>query len=450
MKKHLILTLIVILISALLVSCNQSQSPVSSESNNNSEIHTDQLEAEQITLAQEGYSIEYATPQDNGTTIIELNKDGDSQKYYGLVNSDFQWVLEPTNTIVSMENFHDGFAAAAILDTREMRSVSNDDGQLWGYLDKDGNWVIEPQYAEANSFSNGLAVVTTIETDRDDLTNRRGIVIDQEGNEVFEIEKEYQVAASNASEEVGPDYQSYRFLNGYLLTDHGFYDVEGNFTELNLPEGQRALLMIDNKILTETFGDDSDIEEHGLRIIDTTGNVLNTYKDSELHESYSMNQIPVDNYDHIDKYKRFVISDEERMNVYMDIDGNQFFKGGFRVSGDYLVTYNFNPEEKSDITFYDLNGKKISQSSQIVYTFPYNNKYWIKGNEYAEFVDMNGQVLIDESKRIEPKDYQDDIEALESPIYKAAIRITEDDPEFTDCLINLDTLEIITFDELLT
>lgn len=68
--------------------------------------------------------------------------------------------------------------------------------------------------------------------------------------------------------------------------------------------------------------------------------------------------------------------------------------------------------------------------------FPYNNQYWIKGNEYAEFVDMNGQIFIDESKRIEPKDYQDDIEALPSSIYKAAVRV-------------MDTLEIITFDELL-
>lgn len=443
MKKHLVFIMIAFIVSALLVSCSQSKPSASSESSESSEIQTSQPEVEQFTLAQEGYSIEYATPQDNGNTIIELNKDGDSEKYYGIVNRDFQWILEPTNTIVSMENFHDGFAAAAILDTREMRSVSNDDGQLWGYLDKDGKWIIEPQYAEAGSFSNGLAVVTTIEADRDDLTNRRGIVINQEGNEVFEI------ASSEEVEEAEQDYQSYRFLNGYLLTDNGYYDVEGNFTELNLPEGQRALFMMDNKILTGTTEDISDEEEQALRIVDAQGNVLHTYKDSYLHESYYMNQIPVDDYDHIDKYKRFVISDEERTNVYMDMDGNQFFKGGFRVSGDYLVTYYFNPEEKSDITFYDLDGNKISQASQIVYTFPYNNQYWIKGNEYAEFVDMNGQVIIDESKRIKPKDYLDDLEALPSPIYNTAIRVTEDDPEFTDCLINMDTLKIATFDELL-
>ncbi|MDR9853646.1 hypothetical protein RJP21_08540 [Paenibacillus sp. VCA1] len=36
---------------------------------------------------------------------------------------------------------------------------------------------------------------------------------------------------------------------------------------------------------------------------------------------------------------------------------------------------------------------------------------------YAELVDMNGQVFLDESKKIEPKDYQDDAEMLQSPSY---------------------------------
>jgi len=102
-----------------------------------------------MTLAREGFSIEYTTPQNNGTTIIELKKDGDSEKYFGIVNSDFQWVMAPTSNIVKFDNFQDGYAAAAIQDTREMRSVSNDDGELWGYLDKDGKWAIQPQYAEA-------------------------------------------------------------------------------------------------------------------------------------------------------------------------------------------------------------------------------------------------------------------------------------------------------------
>lgn len=68
---------------------------------------------------------------------------------------------------------------------------------------------------------------------------------------------------------------------------------------------------------------------------------------------------------------------------------------------------------------------------------------------YAELVDMNSQVLLDESKKIEPKDYQDDAEMLQSPIFETAIRKTQDDPDFMDCLINMDTLKIVTFDELL-
>lgn len=35
-------------------------------------------------------------------------------------------------------------------------------GEKWGFIDVDGNLVIEPQYEEAGAFSNGLAPVKTL------------------------------------------------------------------------------------------------------------------------------------------------------------------------------------------------------------------------------------------------------------------------------------------------
>ena len=50
-------------------------------------------------------------------------------------------------------------------------------GEKWGYIDTDGNQVIEPQFQEARSFSNGLAAV-----------KKSGYwgYIDSEGNMVIE------------------------------------------------------------------------------------------------------------------------------------------------------------------------------------------------------------------------------------------------------------------------
>ncbi len=55
--------------------------------------------------------------------------------------------------------------------------------QLWGYIDKEGNYVVEPKYHDAWNFHEGLAVVK--------VEWARGY-IDREGNYV--IEPKYQYA----------------------------------------------------------------------------------------------------------------------------------------------------------------------------------------------------------------------------------------------------------------
>lgn len=54
--------------------------------------------------------------------------------------------------IASMNEFHEGLAVQGV-------SNNNKFGSLFGYIDKKGNWVIKPQYNDANNFKNGIASV---------------------------------------------------------------------------------------------------------------------------------------------------------------------------------------------------------------------------------------------------------------------------------------------------
>jgi len=57
-------------------------------------------------------------------------------------------VIEPKFSIA--ERFSEGLAAVAI---------QTENGLKWGYIDTQGNWVMEPIYDEAQSISEGAAAV---------------------------------------------------------------------------------------------------------------------------------------------------------------------------------------------------------------------------------------------------------------------------------------------------
>ena len=55
------------------------------------------------------------------------------------------------------------------------------DGSLYGYIDRSGNWIIEPQYAYASNFFKGVAIVS-------ESTDSSAKAIDTSGNILFEFE----------------------------------------------------------------------------------------------------------------------------------------------------------------------------------------------------------------------------------------------------------------------
>lgn len=94
-----------------------------------------------------------------GDLIIELSEDEGGGSFheglafssktdngpYGYMDKTGKYVIEPQ--FKDVKSFFDGVAAATL------------DGQLWGYIDHTGKWVIEPQYGMVSDFNEGFAVV---------------------------------------------------------------------------------------------------------------------------------------------------------------------------------------------------------------------------------------------------------------------------------------------------
>ena len=111
----------------------------------------------QIILNPQYY--EYIGRINSGMIIVE--KDGKC----GFVNKDGEMVIKPQYDYCS--KFHEGYAAVEI-------------NNKWGIIDKSGNMVVNPQYEAASPFENGLAFVK--------LGDTKYAYIDKAGKIVFEFE----------------------------------------------------------------------------------------------------------------------------------------------------------------------------------------------------------------------------------------------------------------------
>ncbi len=139
-----------------------------------------------------------------------------------------------------------------------------------GYVDTDGNIVIDAKFTFASDFHNGYAVVS-----KDDYKsgrkedNRQFIVIDTSGNTVLEIDKAY------TSKRVG--FVGEGFFNGLYRVDkngkHGFIDLNGN-------------LVIDFQFDASDFANGyAKVEQdEKFGFIDTTGALVIPYEWDEVSD----------------------------------------------------------------------------------------------------------------------------------------------------------------------
>ncbi|WP_226643094.1 WG repeat-containing protein [Mesobacillus subterraneus] len=400
------------------------------------------------TLAEQGFSFD-GLEIDPTEGIVLMKLKGPKGSYYGLMNSDFEWILKPTNEIVMFSDsandsanevyFSEGLIRAAVKEEREIRANrgGKKEQYKWGYLNTKGEWVIEPIYRDVSGFSDGVAIVTTIEEDRDDLSNARQIVINQTGKELFELVSTYSIADSPEE-----DYEGYNFENGYLKTEEGLYDTSGKLHVIDfVPESEDewgSYKVVDNKILI--------LEGMNVAVYELSGHLL---KKIPLNDEFTDEPYNLFTTEGLQNEKKFIVvgndSEGNSFSVLLDLDGNKYGENiepeADEDTKGQAEPYLFAYEEEGTLV-YNFNGEKIGVMPSEAEGL-YNDRYWVEGNEYDKLVTLDGQVVIDEDKKIKVNSL------LEGPVIPASRRLNADDPEMTNVLLNTVTSKTITINEIL-
>lgn len=131
----------------------------------------------------------------------------ESERIYGYVNMKDEVVVEPQ------------FTAAFSFSKEGLARVRTKDGK-YGYLGVDGEFAIPPMYMAASDFSDGVATVTTMDSDEE-------INIDTEGN-IMPFKGRVTFCEGYASVKGENEKYAYMDKNGYFLTDY-IYDYAGDF-----------------------------------------------------------------------------------------------------------------------------------------------------------------------------------------------------------------------------
>jgi hypothetical protein len=155
--------------------------------------------------------IDAETRFSEGLSIVGVKGKG-----FGYINTNGEWIIEPQYEGAYSFN-QDGFAW-----------VKDSNTKLWGRIDKKGNWNIEPKYSNVNVYSDeGIWVLGNPETNLQEIIdiNSGKQIIDENfflviyhGEGKFEVEKEKggKAACINAK--------------GEYITDYN-YELFGNFVE---------------------------------------------------------------------------------------------------------------------------------------------------------------------------------------------------------------------------
>lgn len=170
------------------------------------------------------------------------------------------------------------------------------DTELYGYIDKNGEWVIEPQFAAANPFCEGYAIVLY-----EDEDTHRLCFIDKTGkkfgSDEYEIYGDFSsglaLALDTKTQKLGyinakgewaiePQFdQAGNFIDGIagirIDEKSGFIDTEGNY--IAEPEFSQAFSFSDGLALVTDQNDDSYyIDIKGERVLDAPAGAESFYE----------------------------------------------------------------------------------------------------------------------------------------------------------------------------
>ena len=157
---------------------------------------------------------------ENDAYYVAGVQDADSS-LFGYIDKKGDYVIEPQ------------YEFAGAFGANGLAGVQDADSSLWGYIDKKGDYVIEPQYEGAGDFgANGLAVVK-------DADSRLWGYIDKKGDYV--IEPQFEVVSGDFSENglalvMDADSELYGYIDktGDYVIKPQFEVVPGDFSENGL------------------------------------------------------------------------------------------------------------------------------------------------------------------------------------------------------------------------
>ncbi len=191
------------------------------------------------------YSINYSLNFKEGLLMVELGEYSNGK--IGFVNKYAEWVIPPKYK--KAFSFSEGLARVS------------EDGEHWGFIDKQGKVVIPFQYRwdEISDFSDGLALVKTWK-----VSDKKYVYkfIDKTGKNVLYIDNKWEA--------VFPFTDGLAFVKtgrGYKTKTGGYIDVKGNLVHSGLSEhrfGSSGYVFSEGFVITEN------------EIIDKNLNTVNT------------------------------------------------------------------------------------------------------------------------------------------------------------------------------
>lgn len=268
-----------------------------------------------------------------------------------------------------------------------MLRVTNSD-DLQGYFDKSGKCVIEPQYNDANAFSEGLALVRYALNDSTD--EYRYKVINKKNETVFTYNKDYSP-------------ESYRYSEGYLVAKDAndryiLLDKKGEVTKLSskckgvrgVKDGYVVFTNDDNEAGVMTIEGEIIIRakyEH-VQIIDSKNFLCNKEKEAELLDAKGDVKLTIPDYEgvfYVGKYgylckdkNTYAFLNKEGKPVskdseFADISDND--ASSWRLESDYFST---EAVVKSVVELVSSDGVgkyKLGTTPSAIYADPQEHKY---------------------------------------------------------------------------
>lgn len=228
----------------------------------------------------DGYSVEdikFSTGFSEGIAGLTVAIEG--EELYGYINTNGEWIIEP--------QYKDG----SVFTEDGIAKVENPETELYGYVDSDGDWLNEDWFYDASDFCGGYALVQKEKDGKAAYINTKGEYITDFIFDFKKSQKGFSEGLAYVKEDGG---ESYGYINGqgeYILEPHYLYanefscglacvndPVDGQDREVYIDKSGKIIIE-DNGMVHYTFSPDgyaivADARTYKYGMINTKGEWL--------------------------------------------------------------------------------------------------------------------------------------------------------------------------------